>query len=236
MLTRARYNAIPEVDELPHISSAALDGLARIFVKHGVQGVFGVGLIHSHCTLNEGQVMLSTPLQAPAGGCWNRATDVAAIDTSEVRGHMFKVAGNGELVAYKLEQGKAIDLSIESAPFFQEFAAYVRAAGLADLLGLQVLNNIPAYGVEFDFGEVGTVVLNEDGTRHGPVSHTTGWTFSVDEGGIISCKNGTIHAATVKGPHKVFVDTKSVQKEKDLDRILRDYAVLVRQGLSPLYV
>ncbi|PPJ53263.1 hypothetical protein CBER1_11834 [Cercospora berteroae] len=213
------------MDDMPHIPSAALDDLADIFVKHKVQGIFGVGLIHSHCTLKEGDVMLSTQLQAPARGCWNKATEIASIDPSRVRGHMFKLAGVDKLVAYKVEQGQVTDLRIESAAFFQEFAEYLSTAGLAGLLGLQVLSGTPTYGVEFDFGDVGTVVLNEADTKHGPVSHTTGWMFSVDEGGTVSCKGNTVHAPTTKGPHKVFVDSKLVQNYNDLDKALRHYAV-----------
>lgn len=233
-MTSIRYNGIPEIVDLPHVSSAALDDLASIFVKHNVQGVFGVGLIHSHCTLKEGEIMLSTQFQAPAPGCWNKATKIAAVDTFGVRGHMFKLAGNGKLVAYKLEQGQVDDLRIDSGAFFQEFAEYINAAGLADLLGLKVLSGTSTYQVEFDFGEVGTVVLNESDTKHGPVSHTTGWAFSIDGEGIVSCKGNTVHAPTTKGPHKVFVDSKLVQNHKDLDRILRDYAVCV--GETPLVV
>lgn len=227
MLIAIRYNDIPEVDDLPEIPNGALEALAKIFVKHNVQGVFGVGLIHSHCTLEEGEVMLSTQLQTPGGGCWNRATKMNGVDTSRVRGQMFKLAGNGKLLAYKLEHAPVSDFDLGSTAFFQEFVEYVSSEGLTDLLGLQMLGGIPKYGVELDLGEVGTVVLNEAGTKHGPVSHTTGWVFSIDEKGIISCKGTTVHAPTTKGPHKVFVDSKLVRNDDDLEKTLRGYGVWV---------
>jgi hypothetical protein len=79
MLIVVRYNDIPEVDDLPEIPTGTLEALAKIFFKHNVQGLFGVGLIHSHCTLNDGEVMLSTHLQTPRAGCWNRATKMNGV-------------------------------------------------------------------------------------------------------------------------------------------------------------
>jgi hypothetical protein len=235
MLIVVRYNDIPEVDDLPEIPTGTLEALAKIFVKHNVQGLFGVGLIHSHCTLNDGEVMLSTHLQTPRAGCWNRATKMNGVDASRVRGHMFKLAGKGKLVAYKLEHAPVSDFGLDNTAFFEEFVEYVKSEGLADLLGLQTLGGIPRYGVELDFGDVGTVVVSEAGTKHGPVSHTTGWAFSIDEKGIVSCKGTTVHASTTRGPHKVFIDSKLVRNDNDLEKTLRGYGVWVGRATLPIF-
>lgn len=83
-------------------------------------------------------------------------------------------------------------------------------------------------GVEFDFGEAGTVTIDRADANHGPFSHTTGWTACIDNAGIVSCKGSTQHAPTTRGPHKVFVDSKLALDEQGLMQILDQYDVLVR--------
>ena len=229
MLTVVRYNAIPEIDSSPEITATVLADLAKLFVKHNIHGTFGIGLLHSHCKLEEDEVMLSTKLQESEGGYWNKATKIQALDVPRLRGSMFKLVGNGKLVAYKLAQGPTLDLCPESASFFRDLADRLGSRGLMDILGLQRLHPAINCEVEFDFGAGGTVVLNEANTTHGPISHTTGWAFAVDVDGIISCKGTTVHASTTKGPHRVFIDSKLLQTESNLMKILEAYAVLVSQ-------
>jgi hypothetical protein len=210
------------------VSTLVLNDLAQIFTKHKVHGLFGIGLLHSHCTMNLDKVMFSTKLKNSVSGCWTKAKDKADVDVTQVRGQMFKLARDHRLVAYKLEEGQVPGHSFDNETFIREFCDYLMTNRLTEVLGLQVLSGATMCGVEFDFGEAGTVTINSADANHGPFSHTTGWTISMDDAGITSCKGSTQHAATTRGPHKVFVDSKLALDEQDLVQILHEYDVLVR--------
>lgn len=103
-----------------------------------IHGTFGVGLMYSYRTLGYHKVMLGTRLHAPVHGYWYHSKEISAIDLSRVRGHIFKLAADGKLVAYKLEEGQGATHDSDNEAFFKECSDYLSSSELRNLLGLQV--------------------------------------------------------------------------------------------------
>lgn len=78
---------------------------------------------------------------------------------------------------------------------------------------------------EFDFGDCGTVMLNEQDISHATPFRTTGWVITRKEG-FVSFKGNETHIETVKGPHKVLIDGKLAPNVAAFKAILKRYEVI----------
>lgn len=58
-----------------------------------------------------------------------------------------------------------------------------------------------------------------------PASLTTGWSFQVQNDGIISCKGKDVYLETEKRTHRVFIDTKLLKTAEEW------YKALVEEGI-----
>jgi hypothetical protein len=220
-----RYNSLVDSEELQlEISSAHLHGLAKIFVKHDVHGRLGVHLIHGHAKVAAGNVMLGHTLTEPSG-CWTKPVSIEEVDLAAVHGHIFKLVAGDRFVAYEYAEGRVNDLSDISPDFIKELVDYLRSNSLEEAVGLQILGHATGNKVEFDLGDCGTVMLNDQDARHGEPFRTTGWVFTWEKG-VISFKGEESHAATVQGPHKVLINGKLAPDIPALKGMLKQLGII----------
>jgi hypothetical protein len=208
---------------LSEIPSKHLQSLADLFVQHNIHTRFGLHLVHRHTELAAGHVMLNHKITSPSG-YWSKPTSFQDVNLAEVHGHIFQLIGEDRFVAYEVTEGKLSDFSDISADFFRELALYLRDNALDQSLGLEVLGDTEDM-IEMDFGDCGTVMLQDEDCHHGKPFRTTGWKFTYDKG-IISYKGNTVHAATNIGPHKVFVDGKLCPDLPALKSLLGEFKVI----------
>ncbi|KAL9103232.1 MAG: hypothetical protein Q9163_001719 [Psora crenata] len=218
------YNTLTSSEELhSEIPSVHLQGLAAIFVKHGVHDRLGVHLIHSHhANMSTDFVMLGHNFTDPSG-CWIKPTALEEVNLAEVHGHVFMLVEEDRFVAYEYVEGRVNGLSNIKPGFFKDFAAYVRSNNLGDTVGLEILGQTAQDMAEFDFGDCGTVMLN--GQHHYTPFRTTGWAFSCNEG-VTSFKGRETHTKTKVTTHKVFLDGKLAPDVPALKAILRNFNVI----------
>jgi hypothetical protein len=221
----AAYNALVGSEELQsEISNTHLQNLADIFVKYNVHERLGVHLIHGHTKVAAGNVMLGHSFTEPSGR-WAKPIQMEEVNLADVHGHIFKLVGGGRFVAYEYVEGKASDLSDISTDFFKDLVEYLQSHQLEATVGLQILGQSVGNMAEFDFGDCGTVMLNEQDISHATPFRTTGWVFTHKEG-FVSFKGNETHMETVKGPHKVLIDAKLAPNITALKAILKHYEVI----------
>lgn len=201
-----------------------LQNLTKIFVKYNVHSRLGVHFIHGHSKLATGTVMLRHILTEPSG-CWTKPVTIEELDLATVQGHIFKLVAGDQFVAYEYAECRVNDVSDISFDFIRELVDYLRSNSLEGAVGLQILGQDAGKMVEFDLGDCGTVMLKDQGTRHGDPFRTTGWVFTSEEG-VISFKGQETHAPTVKGPHKVLIDGKLAPNIPALRGILKRFGVI----------
>ncbi|KAF4626745.1 hypothetical protein G7Y89_g11409 [Cudoniella acicularis] len=129
------------------------------------------------------------------------------------------------VAAYEYVEGKASDLSDISTNFFKDLVEYLQSHQLEATVGLQILGQSARNMAEFDFGDCGTVMLNEQDISHATPFRTIGWVFTHKEG-FVSFKGNETHMETVKGPHKVLIDAKLAPNVTALKAILKRYEVI----------
>ncbi|KAI1935898.1 hypothetical protein LOZ12_006643 [Ophidiomyces ophidiicola] len=209
------YNLLPDDGDQPEVPKIHLQELARIFARFKVQNIFGLHLIHGHFQIEEGKIMLGTPLTS-VRGCWTQPTPIRDINPAEIHGHIFKLTVSGEMQAYEYRQGPTLCLDDVDPMFFQELIKYLQTHHLVDLLGLQVLgNDAPATMSEFILANKGTVMLDErDVKSRGEAFCITG--FILKE----QFKDSEKHAPTIRETHQVFFDG-DIKTENQLMAILR---------------
>ena len=110
--------------------------------------------------------------------------------------------------------------------FFQELAEFLQLNNLTGLVALQVLDGPKDQtNTELLVGSQSTLMMNtKEVLGFGPAQITTGWSFQVGEGGIISCKGNDIYAPK-KNTHGVFQDSKLLPTLEELK------AVLLQEGI-----
>ncbi|PKS11380.1 hypothetical protein jhhlp_003142 [Lomentospora prolificans] len=105
------------------------EALGELFVRHGVQDVFGVHLLHGHFIAPEGTVLLGTEakLSEQSSACWTKPVLMAELASKAVHGHVFRLLSNGTFVPYELQEGEISSKAASTAPeFFQELALLLR--------------------------------------------------------------------------------------------------------------
>lgn len=153
-------------------------------------------------------------------GCWTRPTRIEDLNINEIHGHIFRLTPEGKFQAYEYREGFCAIPDVDFA-FFQEFADYLLVNQLTDLLGLQVLSrNVSPLMCEFVMQNDGTVMLDARDVKGWVPYRTTG--YMANEAGVTELKGNEQHAATTKGPHKVFYDGKLEDEKHLLDVLKRE--------------
>lgn len=201
-----------------------MQNLANIFVKYSVHERLGVHLVHGHSKVVVSDVMLGHSFTEPSGR-WYKPVRIEDVNLTDVHGHIFKLVDGGHFVAYNYVEGKASNLSDVSPDFFKDLVDYLQSHHLEAIVSLQVLDESVENMAEFDFGDCGTVMLNEQDVSNTTPFRITGWVFTHQEG-IVSFKGKETHAATTKGPHKVFIDGKLATNVTALKVILKKYKLI----------
>ncbi|EDN11234.1 predicted protein [Histoplasma mississippiense (nom. inval.)] len=133
-----RYNTLLDDSNQPPVADAYITDLAEIFIRHNVEKVFGIHLIHGHFKIPKGTVMLGTNFESPSLQ-WTKVTDIDKIDPSRVHGHIFALAED-DLCACELQGGRPLpDLSGIGPEVLDGFINYIVKNNLTSLIGLQVL-------------------------------------------------------------------------------------------------
>lgn len=221
----SQYNSLPDDSEQPHISELHLHSLAEVFERYNVQAKFGLHLIHRHLHLQDDTIMLGHSIEEPSG-CWTKPTDLCHITPEDIHGHVFRISGDGHLVAYECRDGRPVDFESVNPAFFHEFIYYLRTKGLTNVLGLQVLDKEPwKEMVEIVLQDSGTVMLNAESVKIGSKYKVTGWVTRVGDG-MVTFKGGESHATTTKGTHQVFVDGKPLPTIDALRELLREEGII----------
>ena len=84
---------------------------------------------------------------------------------------------------------------------------------LFELLGLEVLEDTLSpqpQMLEFVLAGEGTVMVKKEELTHANIYRVTGWSFILDEDGIVSVKGHETHAG-VNGRHEIFRDMKPLR-------------------------
>ena len=201
-------------------------------MRHGVQDVFGIHLIHGHFRIPEGSAMFEVELAEVDGmkGCWTKPLPAKDLATQSVHGHIYRLQSEGTFVPYEFRTGLAGTAATTTDPaFFQEVAHFLRNHGLQDLLGLELLDRPQDQdSMELVLGPQGTVLMERKDLTSRLVSYgVTSWSFKVGEQGIISCNGGTEHAGTVQGTHRVFVSGKPPPTTEALQKALRKEGIII---------
>lgn len=213
-LTPYRYNTLLDDSNQPPVADAYITDLAEIFIRHNVEKVFGIHLIHGHFKIPKGTVMLGTNFESPSLR-WTKVTDIDKIDPSRVHGHIFALAEDG-LCAYELQDGPLPDLSGVGPEFLDEFINYIVKNNLASLIGLQVLGCSDSSMSELILDH-GTVMLESTYVKNTVPTRITGWKFEMTGGRPRVCSANETHAAMTSGNHKVFNAGKPLPKLENVD-------------------
>ncbi|KAJ9130463.1 hypothetical protein NKR23_g12191 [Pleurostoma richardsiae] len=224
------YNSLPHPEEQPGVSDDWLKSLGELFVRHGVQDMFGIHLLHGHFTAPQGTVLFGTQFQVSgrSQACWTKPVPVADLATELIHGHVFRLQPDGSFIPYEFHAGDADSKAANTGPaFFQELADFLRCNGLADLIALQVLDSSrDKTNMELQVGPQGTVMMDEkDLIGFSPPRITTGWSFKVGDDGVISCKGNDVYSAK-KNTHQVFQDSKPLPTVEALKEALREEGII----------
>lgn len=212
------YNLLPDDRDQPDVQQAHLQELASLIKRYNVHDKFGIHLIHRHFQVDEGNVMLGTALTS-VRGFWTKPTSITHLNPTEIHGHIFRLAGSGEMQAYEYREGPTTNLDSVDPAFFQEFIEYLQANDMTNLLGLEVLGKeVPEMMCEFIMKNDGTVMLDARDVKKWTPYRFTG--FALNGPGITELKGNQSHAKTVRQTHQVFTNGK-IGKEYSLMGVLR---------------
>jgi hypothetical protein len=151
-------------------------------------------------------IMLGTQFENPL--CWwTRPTKIQDINLKGIHGHIFKLSPDGRFLPYEYRTGPLGDMNLDHA-FYQELAQYLYKNNLEELLGIQVLNDLPKPMAEIVF-ETGTAMLEASQMRFGEQGKITGW-YVVDQDGIVDFKGNESHYPKPgeDPPHLYYYDGK----------------------------
>lgn len=202
------YNSLPYPKEQPEVSDDTLKALGELFVHHGVQHIFGIHLLHGHLAALEGTVLFGIQFQVSGASqaCWTKPVPAAELATELIHGHVFRLQSDRTFIPYEFHEGEAGSKAANTGPaFFQKLADFLHYNGLADVIALQLLDGPrDKTNMELLAGPQGTVMMDEkDLIGFSPPRITTGWSFKVEDDGIISCKGKDVYAEK-KNSHQVF--------------------------------
>ncbi|KAK4186182.1 hypothetical protein QBC35DRAFT_516392 [Podospora australis] len=174
------YNSLPHPEQQPKLSDATLRAVGELFVRHRAHDVFGIHLIHSHFTAPQSTILLGTQLSMTdkTEACWTKPVQPA----------------DGSFVLYEFHENTGDSCNTKAdmvgPAFFHEFADFLRANHLTNLIALEVL-------------DAGDKEVRQMALQVGPSP------LFIGNDGIITCSGGTVYAPKKNNiAHQVFVDSK----------------------------
>jgi hypothetical protein len=210
VLNALSFNAIKSFEEQEkEVDKVTLKAIADIFVRHSMHIKLGAGLLHRHDTLEDGTVMFHE-LQSPESDiCVPKA--LSSIDMDKITPNSWFLNQNGLFQAFEYDaSGEATRLD---PAFASDLAEFLKAHRLEKRISI-----IPNPSDREDFIEFthpsgrGTIsvplrLISEQNIETSePV--ITGWSFHVNEMGVVECKGNNVCAPMNSGNHKVFQDSK----------------------------
>jgi hypothetical protein len=204
------FNAIQTFEEQEkEVDKATLMAIADIFVRHSMHKKLGAGLLHRHDTLQEGTVMFHEVQSPESDICIPKA--LSSIATDKIAPNSWFLNQNGLFQAFEYDaSGEATHID---AAFASDLAGFLKAHSLEKRISI-----IPNPADREDFIEFthpsgrGTIsvplrlISEQEIETSEPV--ITGWSFHVNEHGVVECKGNNVCAPMNSGNHKVFTDSK----------------------------
>lgn len=214
------YHRLPEDTTQPEINEEDLRDLAAIFVRHGVQDILGIHLVHGH-PIPDGTVLLGhNNTQPPCR--W--ACAVHDVDLHNVHGHVFTLTPTG-FHPYELQEGPPPPrLPPRCDSFLSDLAGFLLERRLDSVLGLETL--VPIYTNDmFEVtGPAATIMVEASNLTGCIKSRQTAWKFT-DRNGPRVCQDGKVWHVGTKDGHKNTTDAMNLISIQDA------WASLVRSGL-----
>ncbi|KAJ5712955.1 uncharacterized protein N7483_010136 [Penicillium malachiteum] len=204
------FNTIKTFEEQEkEVDKATLAAIANIFVRHNMHMKLGAGLLHRHETLQNGTLMIHEIQTGESDICTPKT--LMSIDADKIIPNSWFLNQNGLFQAFEYNaNGEATHLEAE---FASELALFLKTHGLQNRISI-----IPNPADRENFIEFthpsgrGTIsvplrlISEQEVETSEPV--ITGWSFHVNEFGVVECKGNNVCAPLRSGNHKVFQDSK----------------------------
>lgn len=211
--------AFPKTNDL----SDGIEKLGAIIVKYNAQRYFKLRLLHYHEPIPQHHILLGSSITEPPG-FWTRPTPISHIDLKNIHAHIISVdtdEKNTRLLPSEFREGPPKSINIDSN-FFTEFSDYLRAKGLGNTFGLEVIQGQAGRMFEFSF-ETGSLLISEAAVKGKFQFQETGWSITVKDGAVD--KDGETRCVIIQGQH-IRVTKRPVKGVSDALKILRDQGVL----------
>ncbi|KAL2377494.1 hypothetical protein RJ035_007706 [Blastomyces gilchristii] len=210
VLDALSFNTIKTFEEQEkEVDKATLTAIADIFVRHSMHMKLGVGLLHRHDTLQDRTVMFHEVRSPESDICIPKT--ISSVDMDKIAPNSWFLNRNGMFQAFEYDaSGEATQID---TAFASDLAEFLKAHSLEKRFSI-----IPNCADREDFVEFthpsgrGTISVplrltpEEEIKASEPV--ITGWSFHVNEHGIVECKGNNVCAPMNSGNHKVFRDSK----------------------------
>jgi hypothetical protein len=210
VLDALSFNAIKTFEEQEkEVDKATLIAIADIFVRHSMHIKLGAGLLHRHDTLQDGTVMFHEVQSLESDICIPKV--LSSIGMDKIAPNSWFLNQNGLFQAFEYDaSGEATQID---AAFASDLAEFLKAHSLEKRISI-----IPNPADREDFIEFthpsgcGTIsvplrlISEQEIETSEPV--ITGWSFHVNEHGVVECKGNNVCAPMKSGNHKVFQDSK----------------------------
>ena len=231
-----RYNRLVDDHTQPHVPSHHLDALAQLFLRHNVDSIFGLHLVHGHLRIDSATVMLGSTFRDDSSVYWTKPIPCTDVLAKNLHGHIYMISADNSLVAYEYRVGSPPDDVDEIDPaFFIEFINYLLSNKLEGILGLQILehgSDTQSQRREFIFTGQGTIMLREEDVINAYISRVTGWSAERSIDGTVSMKGIETHASVPGGPHQRFSDGKLLEDIDALKSLLQDGIIQDKWNLT----
>lgn len=183
--TVEHYNSLPELQvakfqfESVRASDILFTDIGRVFVKHHVENMLGVVLLHNHFLLNPHEMLVSVNSAAVPWDTRSSTKELGAVNASS-----WRFTENG-IAPYEFTH-MAPEIPLDCQPmqsFFQELGAILAKWNLANILGICSLNEMlidrPAT-MEFTSGRA-NITLPFDIAENDGNNVDAMWQFSSDQ-------------------------------------------------------
>ncbi|EGC45595.1 hypothetical protein HCEG_04810 [Histoplasma capsulatum var. duboisii H88] len=210
VLDALSFNKIKTFEEQEkEVDKATLRAIADIFVRHSMHIKLGAGLLHRHDTLQDGTVMFHEVQSPESDICVPKA--LSSIGMDNIAPNSWFLNQNGLFQAFEYNaRGEATQID---AAFASDLAEFLKAHSLEKQISI-----IPNPAGKEDFIEFthpsghGTIsvplrLISEQEIETSE-SVITGWSFHINEHGVVECKGNNVCAPMNSGNHKVFRDSK----------------------------
>lgn len=104
MFLDSRYNNLKDDSGQPEVTADQLQSLAALFIRHNVQNVFGLHLVHGHFQIDEDVIMLGVGLGIGSPGYWTKPTKYVNVDKDSIHGHIYVLSSENHFIAYEYRE------------------------------------------------------------------------------------------------------------------------------------